>query len=207
MKKINGVFFLFFFLLLIFRYNWWHKERLTTFPLDKTVRFFLQMLMLLIFDWNKKKETTTNHFCCIPLKNSQYSTIEKKCKLTKGIKNNEYCFTLWFIFYTIMHLGIHLFCRRSHLYPGQNDVSLILKHLCIYLMWRLTFKKKNTKKEKTNKQTKKCINLPRAILHWSITKHIDHCDRNNKHYHLHVHIKCIVILLMRLVFESRCNEE
>lgn len=103
-----------------------------------------------------------------------------------------------------MYLRIHLFCRRSHLCPGQHNVSLILKHLYIYLKWRFTFE---TKTQKKNKKVYKHYNkyLPKAWIHRFITIRINHYDKNNKQYPLHGHIQWIVILSMRLFPESQLS--
>lgn len=123
-----------------------------------------------------------------------------------------------------MYLRINLFFGGSHVWPGQHEVPLFLKHFYIYFKWRLAFKntnknnnntqknthppKKTTKKQtktKHNNAKKKCINLPRAWIHRSIPKRIYHCGIHNKNDHLHVHIQWIVILTMRLFPESKLS--
>lgn len=110
-----------------------------------------------------------------------------------------------FIYFLYMYLRIHLFCRRSDLFPGQHDVSLILKHLYIYFRSRLTFKTKTQKKEQRKVYWHYDKYLPKAWIYRFITKRIDHCDKNNKHYPLHGHIQWIVILSIRLFPESQLS--
>lgn len=100
---------------------------------------------------------------------------------------------LHFNLFLYMYLRIHLLCCKFHLCPRQHGVPLILKNLHICLKWLLTLKKKREKKLYTHYYKY----LPRAWIHRSITKRVQNCCINHKHYPLHVHIQCLIVLSMR----------